>query len=189
MLLRRLITPRVEAVLIVALCGLGLAMRVSGLTSRDPWFDDAWAALPAHVPLGDALRMVVTTPLYALGLREWIILGPTDTWWAQLPALVLGVLGIAAIYLLVRAHRFSPLAGFVAAAVIAAGPITVNYSTRLKEYSADLLLVVPRPVAHQPMAPPPVVGKGLGCWRPSRWWRCGSRRRPRRSSAAPPRWP
>ncbi len=124
----------------MALCGLGLAMRVSGLTSRDPWFDDAWAALPAHVPLGDALRMVVTTPLYALGLREWIRLGPADTWWAQLPALVLGVLGIAATYLLVRAHRFSPLAGFVAAAVIAAGPITVNYSTRLKEYSADLLL-------------------------------------------------
>ncbi len=126
--------------MVVALCALGLAMRLPGLTTRPLWFDDAWAALPAHVSLTEALRMVVTTPLYTLGMREWILLGPSVTWWAQLPALVLGVAGIAAMYLLVRAHRFSPLAAFVAAALVAAGPTTLTYSTRVKEYSADLLL-------------------------------------------------
>jgi len=125
---------------VAALCVFGAAIRVPGLTSRDLWFDDAWAALPAHVPLGDAVRMVVTTPLYTLGMRGWIGLAPQTTWWAQLPALVLGVLGIVAVYALVRAHRFSRLGALVAAAVIAAGPITVTYSTRVKEYSADLLL-------------------------------------------------
>jgi hypothetical protein len=83
---------------------------------------------------------VVTTPLYTLGLRSWLDIGPGDTWWAQLPALVLGVAGIAAIYALVRAHGFSLLAAAISSAVIAAGPITVMYSTRVKEYSGDLLL-------------------------------------------------
>ncbi|HEY8081206.1 MAG TPA: hypothetical protein VIE15_03870 [Acidimicrobiales bacterium] len=122
------------------LCAAGAAIRGPGLTSRDLWFDDAWAALPAHVALHDAVRMVVTTPLYTLALRYWIIAGPADTWWAQIPALVFGVAGIAGIYLLIRWLGFSRLAAFAAGAVVAASPITVMYSTRVKEYSADLLL-------------------------------------------------
>lgn len=140
MAVRRAAPARMDVVVVLALCAFGVAIRVPGLTSRDLWFDDAWAALPAHVGIGDALRMVVTTPLYTMGLRTWIGIGPGDTWWAQLPALALGVAGIAAVYALVRAHRFSSLAAAISAVVVAAGPITVMYSTRVKEYSCDLLL-------------------------------------------------
>jgi len=130
----------VDVVGVVALAGLGVALRAPGLTSRDLWFDDAWAALPSRVPLGSAVHMVVTTPLYALGLRWWILIDPSTTWWAQVPAFALGVAGIAAVWALVRALGFSRLAALFAGAVVAAGPITVTYSARVKEYSADLLL-------------------------------------------------
>lgn len=130
---------QLDVVVVAALCAVGLALRLPGLTSRDLWFDDAWAALPAHVSLGDALRMVVTTPLYTLGLREWLLAGPKATWFAQLPALVLGVGGIAAVYGLCRALRLGRLGAFAAAAAVMAGPVTVAYSSRLKEYPADLL--------------------------------------------------
>jgi len=130
----------IDVGLVGALCAFGAALRVPGLTSRNPWFDDAWAALPSRVGLHDALRMVVTTPLWTIGLRWWIQVLGYRTWWAQLPALIFGIAGIAAVYALVRALRFSRLAAFLAAAVIAASPITVVYSTRIKEYSCDLVL-------------------------------------------------
>jgi hypothetical protein len=136
----RALSSRADVAVVASLCAFGAAIRVTGLTSRDLWFDDSWAALPAHVSLHDALRMVVTTPLYTLAMRTWIGVLPQDTWWAQLPALVLGVAGIAAVWALVRAHGYSRLAAFVAAAIVAAGPITVMYATRVKEYPADLLL-------------------------------------------------
>jgi hypothetical protein len=136
----RALSSRADVAVVASLCAFGTAIRIPGLTSQDLWFDDAWAALPAHVSLHDALRMVVTTPLYTLAMRTWIGVLPQDTWWAQLPALVLGIMGIAAVFALVRAHGCSRLAAFVAAAMIAVGPVTVAYSTRVKEYSADLLL-------------------------------------------------
>jgi len=133
-------SSRADIAVVTCLCAFGAAIRIPGLTSRDLWFDDSWAALPAHVSLHDALRMVVTTPLYTLAMRTWIGALPQDTWWAQLPALVLGVVGIAAVWAIVRAHGYSRLAAFVGATLIAVGPVTVTYSARVKEYSADLLL-------------------------------------------------
>ena len=37
--------------------------------------------------------MVLTAPGYGLAMRSWIRLDPATTWWAQLPAFVLGLLG------------------------------------------------------------------------------------------------
>lgn len=128
-----------DATVVVALCAAGAAWRAPGLTKADLWFDDAWAALPAHEPLSTALRMLVTAPGYELVLRQWIRFGNATTWWDQLPALVLGVAGIAAVYGLVRGLRYPRLAALAAGACIAAGPVTIEYSTRLKEYPSDLL--------------------------------------------------
>lgn len=130
----------VERGTVVALCAAGAAFRIPGLTTRDLWFDDAWGALPARVGLAEAMRMVVTTPLFTLALRSWIELHPDATWFDQLPELAMGIAGIAAVWALVRALGFGRLAACAAAAVIAAGPVTTIYSTRVKEYSCDLLL-------------------------------------------------
>jgi len=137
---RRGAVTRVDVAIVVGLCAFGAAIRAPGLTTQDLWFDDAWAALPAHVGIGDALRMVVTTPLYTLALRTWLIVGPHDTWYAQLPALFFGVAGIAAVYALVRAIGGSRPGASVAAAVLAVSPVAVTYSARVKEYPCDLLL-------------------------------------------------
>jgi hypothetical protein len=136
---RRWAGGRLAVGLLVALCAFGAAIRLPGLTTADLWFDDAWAALPAHVGWSDAVRMVTTTPLYTLALRSWLQVGPADTWWAQLPAVVLGVAGIAAVYALVRGHGLGRVAALVCAAIVAVGPVTVTYSTRVKAYPADLL--------------------------------------------------
>jgi hypothetical protein len=128
-----------EALGLIGLVAVGAVSRAHGFTNLDLWFDDAWAAMPARVGLHSAVHMVTTAPGYGLALRSWIRIDPTTTWWAQLPAFVLGLLAIPAVYALVRWLRHPRWVAFGAAAVVAAGPLAIQYATRVKEYPFDLL--------------------------------------------------
>ncbi len=131
--------PRVALVVLVGICGLGAAIRAHGFTSFDLWFDDAWAATPARVGWSQAVHMVLTAPGYGLALRLWLRLDPTTTWFTQLPAFVLGLAAIPAVYGLLRWLRTPRVVALLFALVTSVGPILVQYSTRLKEYPFDLL--------------------------------------------------
>jgi hypothetical protein len=128
-----------EVAILVALAVLGAVIRARGFTSNDLWFDDAWAAAPARVGLADAIHMVLTAPGYGLAIRSWIRLDPATTWFAQLPAYVLGLVAIPAVWGLFRGLRLPRWSALGAAGILAAGPLAVQYSTRVKEYPFDLL--------------------------------------------------
>ena len=125
---------------ITGLLALGIWTRATGFSAYDLWFDDAWAALPAKVPLSTANHMVTTTPAYSLALREWLQLSPGSTAWAQVPSFVAGLAGIVAIFALLRYFAFRQPLPWLGALLVAVGPITSTYSTRVKEYAADLLV-------------------------------------------------
>ena len=124
---------------VAVLVGVGATLRLPGLTSGDLWFDDAWAALPARVNTSTAIHMVVTTPLYSMLLRSYLELHPHSASWAQLPAFAFGLIGIVAVFALVRYFGFGPMASTLAALLIATSPVTITYSTRVKEYGFDLV--------------------------------------------------
>lgn len=128
-----------EVVGVAGLLALGAYTRAHGFTNLDLWFDDAWAAMPARVGLSSAVHMVLTAPGYGLAMRSWIRLDPLTTWWAQLPAFVLGLLAIPAVYALVRWFRNPRWVAFAAAVVITVSPVAAQYATRVKEYPFDLL--------------------------------------------------
>jgi hypothetical protein len=130
---------RLEAVALVALVAVGAVARARGFTSGDLWFDDAWAAAPARVGLHDAIHMVLTAPGYGIALRSWIRLDPATTWFAQIPAFALGLAAIPAVWALLRRLHLPRWSALIAAAVLAVGPLAVQYSTRVKEYPFDLL--------------------------------------------------
>lgn len=129
----------VEVLAVVGLLALGAYARAHGFTNLDLWFDDAWAAMPARVGLSQAIHMVLTAPGYGLALRSWIRLDPATTWWAQLPAFVLGLCAIPAVYALVRWLRNPRWLAFAAALVVTVSPLAIQYATRVKEYPFDLL--------------------------------------------------
>ena len=129
----------IEVAILVGLVVLGAVIRVHGFTSNDLWFDDAWAAAPARVGLSKAVHMVLTAPGYGLALRSWIRIDPGTTWFAQLPAYLLSVVAIPSVWGVVRRLHLPRWTALGAAAVIAAGPLAVQYSTRVKEYPFDLL--------------------------------------------------
>jgi hypothetical protein len=128
-----------EVVAIAGLLALGAYSRAHGFTNLDLWFDDAWAAMPARVGLSQAIHMVLTAPGYGLAMRSWIRLDPSTTWWAQLPAFVLGLLAIPGVYALVRWLRNPRWLAFTAALVVTVSPLAIQYATRVKEYPFDLL--------------------------------------------------
>jgi hypothetical protein len=129
-------TSRVTLGLIVT---FGAVIRATGFSRHDLWFDDAWVAVPARVPLSEAVHLVNTTPLFSLLMRSWIGLWQNQTWWAQLPAYVAGLAAIVAVYRLLRFFHQSETLSLLAAGVIAVSPIVVDYSTRLKQYNLDIL--------------------------------------------------
>jgi hypothetical protein len=127
------------AIGILAILGFGAYTRASGFTTGSLWFDDAWQAMPARESIGTAVRMVTTAPLYTLGLRTWLRLDITSTWWAQLPAFVFGMAGIAAVFFLLAYFKvWAPLAYF-GALILAVSPVAADYSTRVKPFGLDLL--------------------------------------------------
>ncbi len=117
----------------------GLWTRLSGFSSHQLWFDDAWVAVPTKVPLGEAIHMVNTTPLFSIFMRQWILWGSDATWWAQIPALVTGLIAIVAVYRLLKFFGSTETLSLLAALVIAASPIVIDYSTRLKQYNLDII--------------------------------------------------
>ncbi len=119
---------------------VGVVIRVRGLTSGGLRTSDAWVALTTKVGLGEAWHMFANAPGFYFLEREWLQLYPGATWWGQLPAFVMGVAAIPAIYALFRYLRFDPWVQLVAAFVVAVSPICIIYSGRDKEYSADFLV-------------------------------------------------
>ncbi len=132
--------PRVAQGIVALLVALGAVLRAPGFTAHNLWFDDAWAALPSKEPLRTALKMVATTPLYSLGLRGFIALHPNASWWAQLPAFVLGLAGIIVVAGSLAYLGYGRRTQLLGAALIACSPVTITYATRVKEYSCDVLL-------------------------------------------------
>lgn len=124
-----------------AVTAVAAASRATGLTTLGLWRDDAWVALVGRVGPGMAWHMSATAPLFALGTWGWLHLGdPATAWWAQLPPLALGVAAVPATYAVQRWYRIPPAGALVAAAIVAAGPVAITYSVRLKPYGLDLLV-------------------------------------------------
>ncbi len=128
------------ALALLCIVGFGAWARAPGFTSSSLWFDDAWSAMPARVSLATAAKMVTTAPGYTFALRSWLRLHPEVTWWAQLPAFVAGVAGVVAVYALLRAFRAWWPLRYLGALVVAASPVAIDYSTRVKQFGVDLLL-------------------------------------------------
>jgi hypothetical protein len=155
---RRPRTAWLGALALLCIVGFGAWARAPGFTSSSLWFDDAWTAMPARVGFATALKMVTTAPIYTVVLRSWLLAHPESTWWAQVPAFVAGLAGIVAVFFLLRYFRAWWPLPYAAALVVAASPVAIDYSTRVKQFGFDLLLAC------------------LVLWLLERWRRSSSRR-------------
>lgn len=134
---------RRAALLVLALITVvGAVVRATGLGSAGLFYDDAWFALPSRVGIGTAMKMVVTTPGYTLLQDAWISAGPSGNAWPKVLPFLLGVLAAPAGYWLSRRYEMPRWVALCVAGLLAAAPAAIEYSVRVKEYEADLLLGV-----------------------------------------------
>ena len=131
---------RVEYLVCSTIVLFGAAIRIPGLTSGDIWEDDAWITLPVRVGLREALRMDVSTPLFVLLLRQWASIDVTATNFVQLLPLATSLLAIASVWWLVRTIGGRMWTRALVTTLVAINPIFIVYSTRIKEYSFEVLL-------------------------------------------------
>ena len=116
--------------------------RLGGFTPHSLWFDDAWAALPARESFSHALSMSVSTPLWTLAERWWIMVGPDASYWAQLPSYFFGLVGTLLMYPVLRRLGASAWAAALGASLFAVNPMMTTYSTRVKPYTLEVVLAL-----------------------------------------------
>ncbi len=128
--------------LIAATMVAALIRRANGFTSHGLFFDDAWAALPSHVNAGTALQMSVSTPLWTMAERWWIQLNPHSTSWSQIPPYACGAIASVLVFPLLRRFGASRWAAAIGTSLLALSPMITAYSTRVKPYTAEMLLAI-----------------------------------------------
>jgi len=128
--------------LTIASLVVALIHRANGFTSHSLFFDDAWAALPSHVSAGTALQMSVSTPLWTMAERWWILLNPHSTSWSQIPPYACGAIASVLVFPLLRRFGASRWAAAIGTSLLALSPMITTYSTRVKPYTAEMLLAI-----------------------------------------------
>ncbi len=124
-------------VVVIALCALGLGLRLYRLGDADVWWDEGWSIWLARMSLpGLAERTAYDTnpPLYYAVLHFWRALAGESEFALRLLSVFGGVAAVAAVHRLAREFG-RPGAGPVAAALMAASPFMVLWSQQARMYS------------------------------------------------------
>jgi hypothetical protein len=127
---------------------LGLAVvaylnRRGGLPGNSLWFDDSWVAAGAIKGSPEILMTVgAGHPSLTSLLMVWSRLADGDLRALAYPALALGALGPAVLYLALRRFGYSLAIGLVLGAALAASDAFILYSGRVKGYVIDPVLIL-----------------------------------------------
>jgi 4-amino-4-deoxy-L-arabinose transferase-like glycosyltransferase len=119
--------------------GLATGLRLHGLDAQSLWYDEGWSVHLAQLPWSQALALIGSPghthpPAYYLLLSGWVRL-----WGDSVPAVrglsvLLGVLGVGALYLLGR-QLAGRRVGLLAAFLLALSPTHVIYSQETRMYA------------------------------------------------------
>ncbi|MHB1417386.1 MAG: glycosyltransferase family 39 protein, partial [Chloroflexota bacterium] len=139
--------PKNEATtryLLLLATAVALALRLYNLTFQSLWWDEGISLYLSAQGL-DALvfakdfALDVHPPLYHVFLALWTAVVGHDVFTARAFSVALGVLNVPLLYLLVR-RLATPMAGLIAAWLLAISPMHIFYSQEVRMYSLVPLL-------------------------------------------------
>ena len=133
----------VDALFVVVLIVLSYVARRDGLPHNGLWHDDAWPATGAlRASLSQLLIAGSGHPGFTGLLMVWDRVSGGGSTALAYPALVAGTVGPAALYLLLRSLGYATSISALIAAALVVADIPVLYSTRVKTYVLDVLIVI-----------------------------------------------
>jgi len=131
-----------EIVILLALMGLALALRLWRLGEESLWIDEANAFAQSAGTWADVLRISRQEPL-DFPLERWILhpltTYPPNEFLFRLPAALWGVLGVALTYALAR-QIWDKETALLAAGLLALSPYHIRYSQEARNYTSFLAL-------------------------------------------------
>ncbi|MGQ9849036.1 MAG: glycosyltransferase family 39 protein [Aggregatilineaceae bacterium] len=141
---------------LTAILLLGWALRTHNLEVRSLWADEGWTMLLSAGPgLDDVVRTLANDqhpPLYFMIFRLWRTVAGEGEFAGRYLGVLAGMVAVAGTYQLGRA-LFSPLAGTLAALLLALADLPIDLAQEVRHYSLLLTFVA------------------LSCMAYARWWR------------------
>lgn len=128
---------RSEKYYIYLILALGLVLRLRNILNRDFWYDEAFTGIVVKENFGEMIRLTINDvhpPLYYILLKMFSYFGNYSVFSIRFFSVILGVLGIWAVYLLTR-ELFSKKAALFAGLVTAISPFAVQYSQEGRMYA------------------------------------------------------
>ena len=127
----------------LALVVVAFLNRRGGLPVDGLWFDDSWVAAGAiEGSLGNLMTVGSGHPSLTAFLMAWSTLVGDDLRALAYPALVVGALGPAVLFLALRRFGYSVAISLVLGAALAASDAFILYSGRVKGYVIDPVLIL-----------------------------------------------
>lgn len=141
---------------LTAILLLGWVLRTHNLEVRSLWADEGWTMLLSAGPgLDDVVRTLANDqhpPLYFMIFRLWRTVAGEGEFAGRYLGVLAGMVAVAGTYQLGRA-LFSPLAGALAALLLALADLPIDLAQEVRHYSLLLTFVA------------------LSCMAYARWWR------------------
>jgi len=132
-----------DIVVVLGLFVFGLVIRVGSLPRDGLLFDDAWVVVGAgKTGLGQIFSSSTLQPGFTILLRPWygLVSGRTEV--MAIPSLVVGAAGGSVLYAVLRRWRIAWPICLTLSAVVAAAPVAVMYSGRVKPYVFEVVIVL-----------------------------------------------
>ena len=132
-----------DVAMVVMLAVTAFAVRRHTMPTNGLWFDDAWVSAGAtRASFGDLFTVSNNQPGFAAALMLWgRVVGRSATAMA-VPALIAGVVGPPALFVLLRRLGFRRAVSALLAAALVGASVHVAYSGRVKSYVIDPLIVI-----------------------------------------------
>jgi hypothetical protein len=131
-----------DALIAIALATTAFIVRVN-VPSDGLFYDDAWQAFGAWK--GSFLEFITvgqTQPGFTVGLMGWTRVFGTSTAALVTPALIAGTLGPPALYVGLRWFGHARSIALLAGAALASAAVHIEYSSHVKTYTFDVLIVL-----------------------------------------------
>ena len=118
------------------------------LPSDGLFYDDAWQALGAwNGSLSELITVGQTQPGFTAGLMGWTRLLGVGTTALVMPALIAGTLGPPVLYMALRHFGYARSIALLLAAAVSSTGVHITYSSHVKTYTTDMLIMVGLAVA------------------------------------------
>jgi len=135
---------RIKKYLIYAILVVASILRLTNISKRDFWYDEAFTGILIKESFSDMMNMIINDvhpPLYYIFVKFFSSFFDYSVFGIRLYSAIFGVLGVWIVYIFTK-EFFNKKAGLCASLITAISPFAIQYSQEARMYAMFGFLVV-----------------------------------------------